>query len=110
VKLLFDQNLSPSLVNRLADSYPGANHVSLVGLDRATDEEVWQFARDNSFTLVSKDADFSDLSLVRGSPPKVVWLRIGNCTTAQVESLLRTNKEAVEQMGNDPATSIVTLT
>lgn len=109
MKLLFDQNLSPSLVTRLGDVYPGSSHVFLLGLDRATDEGVWQFARDNGFTLVSKDADFSDLSLLRGYPPKVLWLRLGNCATAQVDALLRRHREAIEQMTSDPAVGILAL-
>lgn len=109
MKLLFDQNLSPLLVNRLADLFPGSSHVSVLGLDRVPDEEVWDYARDNRFTLVSKDADFSDMNLVRGYPPKVLWLRIGNCTTKQVEALLRSNQKVIEQMDGDPAIGILAL-
>ena len=109
MKLLFDQNLSPALVSRLADLFPDSNHVFLLGLDTASDDEVWNFARDNGFTLVSKDADFSDMNLLRGFPPKVLWLRIGNCTTAQVEALLRLHHEAIEQMEGDPTVGILAL-
>ena len=86
-RLLFDQQLSPRLVSRLSDLYP----VSLVGLDRASDEAVWAFARANEFIIVTKDADFGDLGVLRGVPPQVIWLRLGNCTTARVESTLRTH-------------------
>ena len=109
MKLLFDQNLSPGLVSRLDDVFPGSSHVFLLGLDRPTDETVWQFARDNGFTLVSKDADFTDLSLLRGHPPRVLWLRLGNCATAQVDALLRRHRETIEQMANDPAVGILAL-
>jgi predicted nuclease of predicted toxin-antitoxin system len=83
--LQFDQNLSPSLVSRFADVFPDSSHVSLLSLDRASDEAVWQFARDNDFSLVSKDAGFSDLSLLRSHTTLGGWLRLGNCATAQVE-------------------------
>ena len=109
MKLLFDQNLSLNLVSHLADRFPDSNHVSLLGLGKASDDEVWNYARDNGFTLVSKDADFSDRNLLRGFPPKVLWLRIGNCTTAQVEALLRLHHEASEQMESDPAAGILAL-
>lgn len=109
MKLLFDQNLSPALVSRLADLFPGSDHVSLLGLDRVPDDEVWNYARDGGFTLVSKDADFSDMNLLRGFPPRVLWLRVGNCTTAQVEALLRLHHQAVEQMQSDPAVGILVL-
>jgi len=109
VKLLFDQNLSPRLVSRLADAFPGSSHVFLLGLDRAEDAEVWTYARDNDFAIVTKDADFSEMSTLRGFPPKVVWLRIGNCTTKRIEELLRSNKAAIERMAQEPAIGIVSL-
>ena len=89
MRLLFDQNLSPRLVERLADIYPGANHVSLAGLDRASDDEVWSYALAHDYAIVTKDSDFSDASVLRGVPPKVVWIRLGNCTTHQIELALR---------------------
>jgi predicted nuclease of predicted toxin-antitoxin system len=64
--LLFDQNLSSRLVNRLADLFPGALHVSQLGLDRATDLAVWEYAGAHDCALVAKDADFSDLSVLCG--------------------------------------------
>jgi predicted nuclease of predicted toxin-antitoxin system len=85
MKLLFDQNLPPRLVTSLADLFPDSNHVYLLGLDQVLDIEVWSYARDNGFILVSKDADFSELSLLHGNPPKLIWLRLGNCTTTQIE-------------------------
>lgn len=107
--LFFDQNLSPRLVNRLADLYPGSTHVSMVGLDAALDTEVWEYARANSHVIVTKDADFSELGLLRGFPPKVVWIRRGNCSTADIEELLRDNCEAIRALSDNPATGILTL-
>lgn len=69
MKLLFDQNISPRLVARLADLYPGSNHVYPLGLDRMMDQEVYEYARREGFLLVTKDADFSDLCMLRGFPP-----------------------------------------
>ena len=91
MKLLFDQNLSPKLVNWLADLYPGSSHVLSLGLDRASDQAIWEYARDHGYAIVTKDADYDDMGVVRGHPPKVLWLLIGNCTTAQVETVLRQN-------------------
>jgi predicted nuclease of predicted toxin-antitoxin system len=109
MRLLFDQNTSPHLVARLADLCPAASHVSLVGLDRATDLVVWQYARDNDYIIVTKDADFGDYGLVRGYPPKVVWLRLGNCTTSQIEALIRHNVEAIEALRDDPSVGVLAL-
>lgn len=109
MKLLFDQNLSPCLVARLADLFPGSDHVYPLGLDQVLDVEVWDYAKDNSFIMVSKDADFSELSLLHGYPPKLIWLRLGNCTTTQIEKLLRSNYEAIEQMSQDVTVGILSL-
>lgn len=109
MKLLFDHNLSPRLASRLADLFPDSDHVHPLGLDQVLDVEVWSYARDNGFIMVSKDADFSELSLLHGHPPKLIWLRLGNCTTSQIESLLRSNYEAVEQMNEDPTVGVLSL-
>ncbi len=81
MKLLFDENLSDRLVDRLADLFPGSRHVKELGLEQRDDLVVWQHARDHGFVIVTKDGDFHQLSFLLGSPPKVVWLRLGNCTT-----------------------------
>ena len=89
MKLLFDQNLSPFLASRLADIFPESAHVVDVGLDRADDAAVWNYARANSFIIVSKDSDFHERSVLSGAPPKVVWIRRGNCSTEAIEQLMR---------------------
>jgi predicted nuclease of predicted toxin-antitoxin system len=81
VKLLFDQNLSPLLAQRLQDIFPDSTHVFRIGLDRAVDLDIWQFSHAQEFTIVSRDSDFSDFSMVMGFPPKVLWIRRGNCST-----------------------------
>ena len=87
--LLFDQNLSPRLVGRLADVFVGAEHVGDVGLAEAPDAAVWEYARAHGLTIVTKDADFNDLAILTTPPPHVVWLRRGNCSTAEAEAVLR---------------------
>ena len=89
MKLLFDQNLSPRLVARVADLFPDSAHVQSLGLGAALDEAVWEYADRNGFCIVSKDEDYNHLSIVRGTPPKVIWLLLGNCTTDQIESVIR---------------------
>ncbi|HZY85446.1 MAG TPA: DUF5615 family PIN-like protein, partial [Gemmataceae bacterium] len=68
---------------------PGSSHVQSVGLDCAGDDQVWEHARLNGFAIVTKDEDYNNLSVVRGSPPKVIWLQLGNCATGQVEAAFR---------------------
>jgi predicted nuclease of predicted toxin-antitoxin system len=89
VKLLFDENLSPALVQRLANLFPESSHVHDCSLGAALDEEIWRYAARQGFVIVSKHLDFHDRSLLLGGPPKLIWLRVGNCSTASVENLLR---------------------
>lgn len=74
MKLLFDENLSPKLPNRLGDLFPNLLHVRDVGMKATSDPIVWDYAKDNDLMIVSKDADMHDLSLVFGNLPKVIWL------------------------------------
>ena len=109
MKLLFDQNLSPRLVYRLTDLFPDSNHVVALGLDSSDDIEVWRYARDNGFLLVTKDADFSDFSTLLGFPPKVIWIRLGNCTTSQIENLLRSHYDAIQTLNESDSLGILSL-
>jgi predicted nuclease of predicted toxin-antitoxin system len=109
VRLLFDNNLSPRLPHHLADVYPDASHVALVGLERAADDDVWRYAREHDFTIVTKDADFGDLSVLHGFPPGVIWLRIGNCSTAEIEDLLRKSHTTLQAFEAESATGLLTL-
>lgn len=90
MRLLFDENISPVLVHQLADLYPDSLHVRDVGLQSADDDAVWSYALQHNLTIVSKDNDFHQRSFLYGHPPKVVWVRLGNCSTEDIEALLRT--------------------
>ncbi len=78
MKLLFDQNLSFKLCQRLVDLFPGSSQVRFLGLAEADDHAVWKHAMDGGFTLVSQDSDFAEMAAVLGPPPKVIWLRRAN--------------------------------
>jgi len=77
MKLLFDQNISYRITKILSNSFPEAKHISQVGLLDSTDTGIWEYARQNGFCIVTFDSDYYDLSIVKGSPPKIIWLRIG---------------------------------
>ena len=109
MKLLLDENVSPRLVAALRDAFPRAVHVRDIGLSRATDAVIWDYARDHSLTIVSKDSDFHQLSFVRGPPPKVIWIRRGNCTTADIAELLRFNRTEVLAFGADAEAAFLAL-
>lgn len=102
MKLLFDENLSPKLVDALADLYPESAHVDRIGLGGASDTEVWEFAKKHGFTLASKDSDFHEKSVLIGYPPKVVWIRRGNCTNRQIELILRNKVADIHSLLENP--------
>jgi predicted nuclease of predicted toxin-antitoxin system len=109
MKLLLDHNLPPLLVSRLKDLFPDSQHVFALGLDRASDRRIRDYARDNSYLIVTKDADFSDLCILLGFPPKIIWIRRGNCSAKAVEEILRRYREDIESLENDAVNGVLTL-
>ena len=79
-------------------------------LDRATDRQVWEFASANGFTIVSKDTDFNDIAVMLAPPAKVVWLRVGNATTATIRRVLLDAINTITQFANNPEDSVLVLT
>ena len=96
MKLLFDQNISFRLVKRIIDLFPESKQVRELGLENSTDFEIFEYAKRNDFTIVTFDSDFCDLNIIKGFPPKIIWLRTGNTTTANIERLLRNKQELIE--------------
>ena len=109
MKLLFDENLAANLVHALADTFPGSAHVRELGLGGAPDRTIWDRAARDGFVLVTKDEDFHRLSVMLGPPPKVVWIRLGNRTTASVAELLRRERDRVESFCASPDEAFLTL-
>jgi predicted nuclease of predicted toxin-antitoxin system len=109
VILLFDQNLSFRLTRALADIYPGALHAKYLGLTASDDKEIWLYAAANDCAIVSKDSDFYQRSLLHGYPPKVLWIRRGNCSTKVVEEILRQHLDDIEQFMLDPGSACLML-
>lgn len=109
MKLLFDHNLSPRLVNQLADLFPDSNHVYVLGMDRADDLEVWSYAQDNDYLIVTRDSDYSELLMLHGFPPKVIWVRRGNCSTSEIEIMLRSHFTAIQSLLENSTLGILVL-
>ena len=97
MKLLFDQNISFRIIAKLQDLLPLASQVRLLGLENSTDFEIWDFAKTNEYTIITFDTDFYDISLIKGTPPKIVWLRIGNTSTKQLVSCVRSNLDLIRE-------------
>lgn len=109
MSLLFDQNLSWRLAALLAAEYPGCQQVIAAGLSRADDRAVWAYAASAGLAIVSKDRDFVALATSLGPPPKVIWLRVGNGPTRDVETLLRTRSADVKAFLGDPLAVLLEL-
>ena len=97
MKLLFDHNLSHKLCHRLLDLFPDSTQTRLLSFETAADQAVWEHAKNNGFIVVTLDKDFSDLALLRGAPPKIIWMRRGNSSVEEIERLLRSNFAEIEK-------------
>jgi predicted nuclease of predicted toxin-antitoxin system len=109
VRLLFDQNLSPALPRLLADIFPDSKHTEEAGLGEADDGVIWAYAIAERLAIVSKDADFRARSMLEGSPPQVIWLKLGNCPTKTIIDLLRINSVLIHSFGQNPAEPLLIL-
>ena len=109
MKLLFDENLSPKLVAALADIFPESVHVDRIGLGGENDNEVWDYARDNGYLVVSKDSDFYDKSILLGHPPKIIWIKRGNCPNRQIQLLLRNKSDVIQELNGNPRLSFIQI-
>lgn len=109
MKILFDENLPARLVGDLADLYPNSTHVATLGLGGAGDREIWDRAAQSGFVLATKDEDFHRLSVLLGPPPKVIWIRLGNCATKDIERLLRSRANDVNAFGKQEEATFLEL-
>ena len=109
MRLLFDENLSPQLVRRLADVFPGSAHVRDCGLAGGADVAVWRHAGEHGFIIVSKDEYFRHLSFLQGAPPKVGGIELGNCSTDLIEQLLRRGRAEIVRFAVDPVAAFLRL-
>lgn len=109
MKLLLDQNLSFRLLEKLEPVYPRSTQVKFVGLDQADDLTVWRYAKDNGFTIVTKDSDFHEFSLLYGNLPKIIWLKCGNKPKWYVLGLLLNNQEQIKAFYEDVESSCLEI-
>jgi predicted nuclease of predicted toxin-antitoxin system len=101
MKLLFDQNISFRILKKLPVEFEGSRHVSEVGLSNSTDKDIWEYSRKIHYSIVTFDADFYDISILKGHPPKILWIRTGNLSTDKLMELLHYNLENITAFLND---------
>ena len=108
-KLLFDNNISHRVLPRIAKLFADSTHVMLEKLDEASDLEVWEFAKANNYTIVTKDSDFNDLVIFKGIPPKVIWLKIGNCKVVEIEKILKEYEQTIKVFLDEEESAILEI-
>lgn len=107
--LLLDNNLSPKICRTLASSYSKVQHVMDIGLDSESDSKIWEFVKQQSGAIVTKDADFFHLLNRYGHPPKVIWIRRGNTTTQHLIQLLEDKYSTIQQFLANPNLGLLEL-
>ena len=108
-KLLFDNNISHRVLARISDIFLDTTHVMLENLDESSDEIVWYFARRNDYAIVTKDSDFNDLAIHKGTPPKIIWIKLGNCKVVEIENILRKNLEVINAFLDEADSAILEI-
>ena len=92
MKLLFDQNISFRIVKLLSKSFEDCEHLSECNLLNSEDSQIWTYAKEHKYSIVTFDSDFYDISLIKGHPPKIIWIRTVNSSTKEIVKLLSNNK------------------
>ena len=96
MKLLFDQNISFRLIKKIEKNFPEAKQVRAIGLEGKSDKDIWTFCKDNNYAIVTFDADFFDMGVLKGHPPKIIWIRSGNTSTHVLAELINKNKDTIQ--------------
>ncbi len=109
MKLLFDQHLSYKLVFSLKELFPDSTHVRDVGHKSSDDKTIWGFAKDNDFTIVTKDSDYFDFVQILGYPPKIIWVKSGNGPSKLIEEIFRKNYKIILTSLIDPQIGIIEI-
>jgi predicted nuclease of predicted toxin-antitoxin system len=109
VKILIDENLSPRLCSLLERDFEQVCHVRDVGLKQADDSLIWTYAQEHGFVIVSKDSDFADRAILFKAPPKVIWLRLGNCSALAVAELILSSLTTIKEFEEDALSSFCAL-
>ena len=103
--LLFDQNISFRIVKKIQDTFPNSKQIKELGLENYSDNEIWKFAKNKNFTIVTFDSDFFEISNLKGHPPKIIWLRTGNTTTENIVEILKLKEDLIKDFIENPSYS-----
>jgi predicted nuclease of predicted toxin-antitoxin system len=110
MNLLLDANLSWRLTKTLSNSFDSLKHVDKIEISLpATDRQIWDWAKENNYIIVTNDEDYLNLSVVKGFPPKVILLGCGNQSNNWIANLLKLKKEEIERFGESESYGILEI-
>lgn len=109
MKLLLDENISLKLVKFILKDFPESNHIDFLKMQGAFDANIWKYAADEDYIIVSKDNDFRQRSFLFGSPPKIIWLSVGNGGTKIIKELLLKNVALIYKFTQEPTEGLLVL-
>ena len=109
MKLLFDENISYRVINNIINHFPESVHTSSISKERFSDLDIWLYAKENGYTIVTYDADFYEWQQLRGFPPKIIWLRFGNSKTEIIAEVLIKNANQIQEFISDKDVGILEL-
>jgi len=109
MKLLLDENISLKLVKFLIKDFPESNHIDFLKMQGTSDTNIWEYAQNENYIIVSKDNDFRQRSFLFGSPPKVIWLSVGNGGTKIIKELLLKNVALIYNFSQEPTEGLLVL-
>ena len=109
MKLLFDQNISYKVAKKIQSLFSGSNHLSDIGLMGAKDMEIWEYAKSNNYCIVTFDFDFIDISMLKGSPPKIILLKMGNTGTEKIISKIQEEYITINEFLNNDESDFLEL-
>jgi len=97
MKLLLDANISWRLIPVMEEHFGECIHVDDIPelSFPAKDTKIWQYAKDNGYAIITHDNDFNDLIAIRSFPPKIIWLRTGNCNRKSTSDILVRSKQSI---------------
>ena len=109
MKLLLDENISSKLVKFLTKDFPESSHIDYLQMQGTTDTSIWEYAKSKGYIIVSKDNDFRQRSFLFGSPPKVIWLSVGNGGTKIIKELILKNIVVIQEFSQDSTEGLLVL-
>jgi len=109
MKLLFDENISYRILKYIDSHFPGSAHVTTIKKGKITDREIWDYAKQHNYVIVTYDEDFYEWQQLRDFPPYITWLRFGNATTRYIAGKLIRHKNDISKMVSDETKGVLEI-